>query len=182
MTAPAHELLLLGISHRSASVAAREGCALNAAALRKRLEVVLALESVHEAWLISTCNRTEVLVVTSADTIAAEKRVKGAIREVIFRKAPYEAVYDYRGLKAILHVFRVAAGLDSQVLGESQILAQLNHLAFEIEEADFETEMKRLKDLGLTVTTLDFPHMQAKGMFFKDPEGNLIELICHLRS
>ena len=55
----------------------------------------------------------------------------------------------------------------------------LNHLAFEIDEADYESEQDRLRGLGLEVSTTRFPHMQAKAIFFNDPEGNLLELICH---
>ena len=57
--------------------------------------------------------------------------------------------------------------------------SSLNHLAFEIDHADFTSEKQRLETLGLAVRVIDFPQMQAKGMFFHDPEGNLIELICH---
>jgi catechol 2,3-dioxygenase-like lactoylglutathione lyase family enzyme len=55
----------------------------------------------------------------------------------------------------------------------------LNHLAFEIDPADFDAEKARLEGLGFAVTAREFPHMQARGMFFRDPEDNLIELICH---
>lgn len=64
------------------------------------------------------------------------------------------------------------AGLDHQ-------RSSLNHVAFEIVSAEFMSAKKRLEDLGLAVQVLDFPHMQASGLFFNDPEGNQIELICH---
>ncbi len=57
--------------------------------------------------------------------------------------------------------------------------SSLNHLAFEIDEANYESEQQRLKGLGLEIQTTEFPHMRAKAIFFNDPEGNLIELICH---
>jgi hypothetical protein len=63
-------------------------------------------------------------------------------------------------------------GLDNQ-------RSALNHLAFEIDESDFTAEKQRLEALGPAVRIFDFPQMQAKGMFFNEPEGNLIELICH---
>jgi catechol 2,3-dioxygenase-like lactoylglutathione lyase family enzyme len=63
-------------------------------------------------------------------------------------------------------------GLDNQ-------RSPLNHLAFEIDSAAFTSEVQRLEFLGFAVRVFDFPHMQAKGLFFNDPEGNLIELICH---
>ncbi len=57
--------------------------------------------------------------------------------------------------------------------------SSLNHVAFEIDSAEFMSAKKRLEDLGLAVQVLDFQHMQASGLFFNDPEGNQIELICH---
>lgn len=67
------------------------------------------------------------------------------------------------------HTFK---GLDSQ-------RSSLNHVAFEIDSDDFGAEKQRLETLGLSVQVSEFPHMQTRGMFFNDPEGNLIELICH---
>jgi catechol 2,3-dioxygenase-like lactoylglutathione lyase family enzyme len=58
--------------------------------------------------------------------------------------------------------------------------SSLNHVAFEIDEPAFASEKQRLEDVGVTVQTAQFPHMQAKGLLFNDPEGNLIELICHV--
>ena len=57
--------------------------------------------------------------------------------------------------------------------------SSLDHLAFEIHEEAFEPERERLEGLGLEVNTVEFPHMAARGLFFEDPEGNVIELLCH---
>ena len=58
-------------------------------------------------------------------------------------------------------------------------VSSLNHLAFEIEPAMYESEKARLEELGLTVYEETFPHMHAKALFFRDPEGNTLEFICH---
>lgn len=55
----------------------------------------------------------------------------------------------------------------------------LNHLAFEILPEDYEGEFRRLKSLGFQPVKSEFPNLQAKAIFFKDPEGNTLELICH---
>ncbi|MCA9033571.1 MAG: VOC family protein [Planctomycetaceae bacterium] len=55
----------------------------------------------------------------------------------------------------------------------------LNHLAFEIPPESFGQHAKRLCDLGIEVSYASFPAMNAKAVFFKDPEGNVLELICH---
>ncbi len=55
----------------------------------------------------------------------------------------------------------------------------LNHLAFEIDEADYQSEIDRLESLGIETTIAEFGHVRAKAIFFQDPEGNRLELICH---
>jgi len=55
----------------------------------------------------------------------------------------------------------------------------LNHLAFEIDEADYQSEIDRLEALGIETTIAEFGHVRAKAIFFQDPEGNRLELICH---
>ncbi len=55
----------------------------------------------------------------------------------------------------------------------------LNHLAFEIPTDSYAQHWERLEQLGLDPIASEFPDMNAKAMFFKDPEGNQLELICH---
>lgn len=55
----------------------------------------------------------------------------------------------------------------------------LNHLAFEIASVDFENHLDHLRTSGHEPTLTEFPQMRARAMFFQDPEGNTIELICH---
>lgn len=55
----------------------------------------------------------------------------------------------------------------------------LNHVAFEIDEAAYEAELHRLREVGISVSEQQFPMMRAKALFFRDPESNVIELICH---
>ena len=55
----------------------------------------------------------------------------------------------------------------------------LNHLAFEIDPASYQSELQRLESLGLDPRPTRFPDTSARALFFEDPEGNLLELICH---
>lgn len=55
----------------------------------------------------------------------------------------------------------------------------LNQLAFEIDPKSYDGEAERLERLDLAPRRTVFPAMQAKALFFKDPEGNTLELICH---
>jgi catechol-2,3-dioxygenase len=67
----------------------------------------------------------------------------------------------------------------SRFSGHDVTTSTLNHLAFEVALQDFEAHYERLVSLGLQPTLSEFPHMQAKAIFFRDPEGNPLELICH---
>lgn len=119
-------LLVVGMNHRTASLADREALALAPEAARGVLTEVLRLDPIREALVISTCNRTEFYLATEdsdggvAALRTAVRRLKGA--DLI---PPGPSIYRLEEGAAIRHVFRVACGLDSMVLGEAQILSQL---------------------------------------------------------
>jgi len=55
----------------------------------------------------------------------------------------------------------------------------LNHLAFQIADDAYDAELARLTSLGLSPVTDEFPALAARAIFFRDPEGNTLEFICH---
>jgi glutamyl-tRNA reductase len=117
-------LELVGISHHRAPIELRERVALDrdgAAGLSRRL----AAEG-FEAVCLSTCNRTELYLACGDDT-DGESRAGQALEELAGSEAPRisAAVYRLRDEAAALHLFRVAAGLDSMVPGEGEILGQV---------------------------------------------------------
>src|SRR5437870_6360501 len=112
-------LFCLGLSHHTADVATREQFAGSATA-----ESILRQTGCAEALLLTTCNRVEVYAVS-------QKRVStDEIAHCLTRKIdidPHEyapAFYRYEGEKCVEHLFRVASGLDSMVVGESEIFGQ----------------------------------------------------------
>jgi glutamyl-tRNA reductase len=117
-------LVLVGISHHRSPVELRERVALGrepAANLARTLAAVCA-----EAVCLSTCNRTE-LYLADEDPEAAESRGIAAL-DVLSGpagEALFPALYRLRDQAAALHLFRVAAGLDSMVPGEGEILGQV---------------------------------------------------------
>jgi glutamyl-tRNA reductase len=116
-------LLLVGTSHRLAPVEVRERVAVDpdgAAALAAEL----AFDS--EAVCLSTCNRTEVYV-AAADPAEADRRVTDKLSELAGVEPPELEPYLYRlrDEAAAVHLFRVAAGLDSLVPGEGEIIGQV---------------------------------------------------------
>ena len=119
-------ILVVGISHRTAPVEVLERVALDDESARKLSADLLDSEHVSEAVIVSTCNRVEVYVavdrfhgsVEAVSQILAQRAGTG--RDTV---APHLFVhYDEA---AVAHLFRVAAGLDSMVVGESQVLGQV---------------------------------------------------------
>ena len=119
-------LLTLGLSHHAAPLDARERLAFTDADLPAALMRLRALPGVDEAAIVSTCNRTEILAVTSLEEEA--RLIEWWRRE---RNAPEGSIekfmYTHRDLGSVMHSLRVASGLDSMVVGEPQILGQMKH-------------------------------------------------------
>ena len=66
-----------------------------------------------------------------------------------------------------------------RIFGHDVRRSTLNHLAFEIPSESFDDYVTLLKEMKIDLTFSDFPAFNARAMFFKDPEGNVLELICH---
>jgi len=109
----------IGLSHHTANVATREQFAGSATA-----ESIVREAGCPEALLLTTCNRVEVYGVShkriSTDEIA-RCLTKNPIRDPHYYAPPF---YRYEAEKCVQHLFRVASGLDSMVVGESEILGQ----------------------------------------------------------
>lgn len=128
----ASELFVIGLSWRTAPVAVRERLAFQDDEVPVALTELVTLPSIGEAFLISTCNRVEIYGVTRrADPASAADQATAEAASFLARsrKVPAEELaqylYEHTGPGAVQHVFRVAAALDSLVVGEAQILGQL---------------------------------------------------------
>jgi glutamyl-tRNA reductase len=119
-------LLLVGISHRTAPVELRERLDFQARGLDHALQALEARHAANEAVIVSTCNRAE-LYAACDDLAAARTAVADFIGDYhgVERSAVAPHLYDVTDLEAARHLFRVAAGLDSLVVGEPQILGQV---------------------------------------------------------
>jgi glutamyl-tRNA reductase len=121
------EIVIVGLNHRSAPIEVRESVAFENVYLHDALARLGELPSIHEGVILSTCNRVEV-VAAASDGRAAFADIKSFLAE---QKAHHsgstleEHIYTYQGADAVRHLFRVAASLDSMVVGEPQILGQL---------------------------------------------------------
>lgn len=120
------EIILLGINHKTAPIEIRECIAFSEDETTVALETLKNEPTIKEVLLFSTCNRVEVLLVTDR----TEEAVETAKRFISdFNKVPVaqfeDALYIHVGDEAVRHIFRVAASLDSMVVGEPQILGQI---------------------------------------------------------
>jgi len=119
-------VVLVGLSHHTAPVELRERFAFAEAAVPAALEKLRASGFADEAVILSTCNRVEVYAATGLDASQAT----AALREFLLGcqgcTQPMERVlYALSEPDSLTHLFRVAAGLDSMVLGETEVLGQL---------------------------------------------------------
>jgi glutamyl-tRNA reductase len=119
------ELILVGLNHRTAPVAIRERVHVGSSELDEAIASLRALPGVEGASLLSTCNRVEAVVSASGE------EVSGAIVDWLCRRAGVTGselakhLYVLRQDAAVEHLFRVASGLDSMIIGEPQIGGQV---------------------------------------------------------
>ncbi|HEV2779487.1 MAG TPA: glutamyl-tRNA reductase [Actinophytocola sp.] len=119
-------VLAVGISHRTADLRVLERVTVPAEEAGKVLDELLRRDAVTEAVLISTCNRVEVYAVVEAFHAGLADIVNVLARHAgVDAGALYEHIYVHYAAAAAEHLFTVAAGLDSMVVGESQILGQV---------------------------------------------------------
>jgi glutamyl-tRNA reductase len=131
------EIVIVGMNHRSAPIEVRESVAFESSYVLEALTRLRAYPSIQESVILSTCNRVEV-VAAAVDGGSASEEIKAFLAEQKARKSRDsldDHLYIYHGSEAIRHLFRVAASLDSMVVGEPQILGQLKQYYNAAQEA-----------------------------------------------
>ncbi len=124
-------LILVGLNHKTADVNVREKLSFNKEALPRALCDLLELPEIDETLILSTCNRMEVAAAVRDPSKGFDNIVKYLSETFsIEREMLHPHLYFYSEGEAIKHIFRVVSSLDSQVIGESQILGQVKS-AFE---------------------------------------------------
>ncbi len=121
-------IVVVGLSHKSAPVDVREKFAASAEILPVVLARLAAKRELREVMFLSTCNRVEVFAAAEGPAEAAVSAIHGALAAHAGSTSPAELspyLYEKSGDDAVRHIFRVAASLDSMVLGEPQILGQV---------------------------------------------------------
>jgi len=121
---PNDMILLLGVNHKTTPLAVREQLALGKG-YAEPLQALRNITGCKECYLLSTCNRVEILVIAEEHS-----QVEAQIAELLFggSVAPEHRrnyLYIYRNHEAVHHLFMVSTSLDSMIVGEAQILGQL---------------------------------------------------------
>lgn len=121
------ELALIGINHRTAGIELRERIAFRVEQACEAADQLRARGILREVVILSTCNRTELYGVArepSDDTLKTMEMFLASYHQI----GPAElngAIYQHRNREVVRHIYRVAAGLDSLLLGESEIVGQV---------------------------------------------------------
>ena len=115
-------LKVLGINHRTAPIEVREKFSVNKDAIRHGLENLDDYDGLNEAVILSTCNRSEIYAVTADD---CEASIYNFLNDLIGGVVDKNFLYEFDDDTCAEHLFEVAAGLDSLILGEGQILSQV---------------------------------------------------------
>src|SRR5436190_4601156 len=125
-------IVVLGLSHHSSPVTLRERFAFPEPRIPAALKLLRESGMADEAVILSTCNRVEIYAATALDPRQAFK----ALQEFFLKYHAYnetlsEEIYQFTEPQSVHHLLRVACGLDSMVLGETEILGQLKQ-AYEL--------------------------------------------------
>lgn len=125
-------IVVIGLNHRSSPVEVRERFAFAEADIPKALEGLRRQHVIEEAVILSTCNRVEIYAATSQPPASALAELKHFLVTHHHYPEPLgDGIYAFAEPQSVEHLFRVACGLDSMVLGETEILGQLKR-AYEI--------------------------------------------------
>jgi glutamyl-tRNA reductase len=130
------EILVIGLSHKTAPIELRERLHVPEEDLPKPLEMLGESPEIAERMLVATCNRVEVYAVTEGRVEPAAEAITDCLATArSVEKAEFmDKLYTYTAADAVRHVFRVASSLDSMVVGEPQILGQVK-TAYSIAQA-----------------------------------------------
>ena len=139
---------ILGINHKNTPIEVREKLLFNKKSMPGALDDIKKIDGVNEVVLVSTCNRTEIYTENERDNSSVLTWLK--------RQHPTEDIsvytYNHQGERAVKHLFEVASGVDSMVVGENEIFGQVKH-AYKIadEQKTVNSTLKKLFEFTFSV-------------------------------
>ncbi|MDP3013201.1 MAG: glutamyl-tRNA reductase, partial [Candidatus Subteraquimicrobiales bacterium] len=186
-------LLLVGLSHKTAPVEIREKIAFSENKLVGALNSLLKYDTISEAVIISTCNRSEIYVATN-DIDKGKKNVIDFLSSYhgLKPKEITDFLYFKIALDVVYHLFRVASSLDSMVVGEAQILGQVKEAYTRAFEAGATNVIlnrlfrhafsvgKRVRtetEIGESAVSISYAAVELAKKVFENLEGKTIMII-----
>ncbi len=186
-------LLLVGLSHKTAPVEIREKIAFPESKLVGALNSLLKNDFISEAVILSTCNRSEIYVVTNN----LDKGKEGVVNFLcsyhdLSRKRLEGFLYFKTGLDVTYHLFRVISSLDSMVVGEAQILGQVKEAYSHAFEAGATNVIlnrlfrhafsvgKRVRtetEIGESAVSISYAAVELAKKVFEDLRGKTVMII-----
>ncbi|MGV8058117.1 MAG: glutamyl-tRNA reductase [Smithellaceae bacterium] len=131
-------ITLIGLNHKTAPLAVREKLFAGCQEENNLLSELVAMDGVREAMYLSTCNRIEVLACVDGQSDTVQKLCDLLTKNGgLTQKESTDCIYAYCDEEAVRHLFRVASSLDSQVMGETQILGQVKNAYRQALEKNF---------------------------------------------
>ncbi len=119
--------MVIGLNYRTALVAVRERFWMSESQQHEALIQLARAEGIEEVVVLATCNRTEFLLWASDPGLAANSVLRFLTSQYELKLCEWKNFYRLLDEAALLHIFRVASSLDSMVLGEPQIIAQVKN-------------------------------------------------------
>lgn len=120
-------IVAIGTSHSTASIDIREKIAFSEKDIEKAYKILLSTEGIEECVILSTCNRTEIYASVKDGLNGVELLLEFLAEFHSLDKSINNYCYSYEEFKAVEHLYNVAGGLDSMVMGEDQILGQVKN-------------------------------------------------------
>ena len=185
-------LIAVGVNHRTAAVDVRERLSVAPARMPETLEELRAIDGIDGAAVLSTCNRVEVIVSTSREDVIEPIVAWLTTRAGTGRAELEKHVYILRHGDVLKHLFRVASGLDSMIVGEPQIAGQvraaflasrecgaMSSILSQIFDATMRVEKKVRTDTGIGELAVSVPYaaVELARKIFGDLHGLQVLLL-----
>ena len=186
-------VILVGISHRTAPIEVRERMNIHESRLATALADLVSRQGIQEGLILSTCNRVDL-----AASAEEEAEVEPLLRSFLADYHRYDVsaydryLYWLRGREVVQHLFRVASSLDSMVLGEPQILGQLKQAYRAAREAGalggtlheiteqalaVGRRVRRETALGTTAVSVSYAAVELAKKIFGSLEGKTVFIL-----
>ena len=139
---------VIGLNHKSASLDVREKYSFASDACSLLLRRIKKMPEIKEVLVISTCNRTEIY----ADSESGSRNIQDWLTAEKEYQTFTDNMYVYQEEDAIRHLFKVVSGLDSMVVGESEVLGQVKtSYKIALENKTIDSKLKRLFEYSFSV-------------------------------